>query len=345
MTQGTPWKSQVSNSLSVPFISLIIVLFLIFACIGSLSLGTISLSVLDIGRGLVGLGDPRIVIVMQEIRLPRVILGVTLGMALGASGAALQGLLRNPLAEPGLLGTAASASLGAVVALYYGWASTSPLMLPLVAMGSSAIGTLLLLAVIRGDSSELTLILSGVAISSLALALTALSMNLAPDPFVLNEMVIWLMGSLTNRSLGDVVLILPFVAAGLILLYGVGNDLDALILGEDVAESLGVSLTRLRYYVILGVVLTVGSSVSVTGTVGFVGLVVPHVLRPLVRYRPSALLLPSAVGGAFLVTVADIAARLISTNGREMMLGVMTSLVGVPFFFLLVFKLRYRRDN
>lgn len=331
--QGSTWSLAITI--------LFIVLALILACASSLSLGSVSLSVADISRGLVGLGDPRIVIVMQEIRLPRVLLGIVIGTALGTSGAALQGLLRNPLAEPGLLGTAASAALGAVVALYHGWVVDCPLALPLAAMGSSAGGTLLLLAVAGNEASGLTLILSGVAVSSLALALTSLAMNLAPDPFVLSEMVIWLMGSLTDCSLSDVALVTPFVIAGLILLHSSGRGLDALILGEDTAASLGISLLRLRYCVTLGVAFSVGSAVSVTGIVGFVGLIVPHLLRPLVRYRPSALLFPSALGGSLLVTVADIVVRLIPTNSGEIMLGVMTSLVGAPFFFFLVFKLRH----
>ncbi|VBB68852.1 Vitamin B12 ABC transporter, permease component BtuC [invertebrate metagenome] len=260
-----------------------------------------------------------------------------IGAALGASGAALQGLLRNPLAEPGLLGTSASAGLGAVLALYYGWAAVFPLALPIAAISTSAVGTLVLLLAAGWRAGSLTLILAGIAVSSLTLALTALAMNLASDPFAMGEMVLWLMGSLKDRSLEDVALAAPFVATGLVLLHGSGRGLDALTLGEDAAASLGIDMLRLRCRVVLGSALAVGAAVAVAGTVGFVGLIVPHLLRPLVRHYPSALLLPSALGGALLVTVADIAVRLIPAR-NELMLGVLTSLVGTPFFLFLIFK-------
>ncbi len=325
-------KNQHSTTLLAGLIFL-----LVLACLCSLARGAVPLPVTDILRGLAGLGDPRIVMVVQEIRLPRVLLGLLVGAAFGASGAALQGFLRNPLAEPGLLGTSASASLGAVLALYHGWAAAFPLALPFAAMAMGAAGTLLLLIV--AGREPLTLILAGLAVSSLTLALTSLVMNLSPDPFALGEMVMWLMGSLKDRSLEDVVLAAPFVALGLLLLQGSGRGLDALTLGEDAAASLGISMTRLRHRVVVGTALAVGAVVAVAGAVGFVGLVIPHLLRPLVRHRPSALLLPSALGGALLVTMADIAVRLIPARA-ELMLGVLTALVGAPFFLFLILKAR-----
>lgn len=288
---------------------------------------------------LTGSGNPKVVTVVQEIRVPRLLLGLLVGAAFGMSGAALQGLLRNPLAEPGLIGTSASAGVGAVIAFYFGWAAAFPYALPLSAIVTAAIGTLLLLLITGWRSGTLTMILAGVAISSLAVSMTSLAMNLSPNPYALSEIVLWLMGSLKDRSVLDVQLALPFVAGGSVVLMLCQKGLDALTLGEEVAASLGIDLSRLNYGVVLGSALAVGSAVATTGAIGFVGLVVPHLLRPLVRSRPSALLLPSAIGGALLVTAADVAVRLIPSSS-EIMLGVLTSLIGAPFFLSLLLKLR-----
>lgn len=305
----------------------------------SLSLGAADFSAATVLRGLVGEGDPRAVMIVQEIRLPRMVLGLMVGAALGLTGAALQGLLRNPLADPGIIGTSASAGLGAVIALYFGWAATFSWALPLSAMTCAAAGTLLLLAVAGRNTGTLTMILAGIAISSLAIALTSLAMNLSPNPYALSEIVLWLLGSLKDRSLDDVLLAAPFILAGMAVLASAGRGLDALTLGEEAAISLGIRLQRLRLGVILGGAMAVGAAVAAAGSVGFVGLVVPHLLRPLVRHRPSALLLPSALGGALLLTMADIAVRLIPARS-EIMLGVLTSLVGAPFFLVLILKVR-----
>lgn len=305
----------------------------------SLTQGAADFSAATVLRGLTGIGDPRAVMIVQEIRLPRVALGLMVGAALGLTGAALQGLLRNPLADPGIIGTSASAGLGAVVALYFGWAAAFSWALPLSAMICAAGGTLLLLAVAGRNAGTLTMILAGIAISSLAIALTSLAMNLSPNPYALSEIVLWLLGSLKDRSLDDIVLATPFIAVGMAVLASAGRGLDALTLGEEAAISLGIRLQRLRLGVILGGAMAVGASVAAAGSVGFIGLVVPHVLRPLVRHRPSALLLPSALGGALLLTMADIAVRLIPARS-EIMLGVLTSLVGAPFFLILILKVR-----
>lgn len=316
---------------------------LVLLVLASLHLGAAPLGSADILVALMGQGDPRMVTIIQEIRLPRALLGILVGGALGLSGAALQGLLRNPLADPGIIGTSASAGLGAVVALYFGWALVFPWALPLSAMLCAAGGTVLLLAVAGRDAGTLTLILTGIAISSLAVALTSLAMNLSPNPFALSEIVLWLLGSLKDRSLDDVVLAAPFVLGGGLLMVAAGRGLDALTLGEDAAASLGVSLPRLRLQVVVGGALAVGAVVAAAGAVGFVGLVVPHLLRPWVRHRPAALLLPSALGGAVLVLAADLAVRLIPARS-ELMLGVLTSLVGAPFFLTLILKMRRSRS-
>lgn len=310
----------------------------LMALCGLLSLASLTmggaLPARDVLTGLLGLGDPRHQVIALEIRLPRLLLGLVVGWALGLGGAALQALLRNPLAEPGLIGVSASAGLGAVTALYFGlaamWAPAPAVCGFLGAAGATAI----LLALSRqGDG--LSVILSGIAVSSLAIALTSLAMNLAPNPYALSEMVLWLMGSLKDRGLADVVGAAALVAAGSVLILSAASGLRALSLGEAVAVSLGVGLPRLYGLVIGGTAAMIGGAVTAAGSVGFVGLLVPHLIRPLVGNDPGRLLLPSALGGAALVTLADVLVRLIPTR-QELMIGVLTALIGAPFFLLLL---------
>jgi iron complex transport system permease protein len=304
----------------------------------SLFIGYAALPLNDAWRGLVfGVGVEGII--MQDIRLPRVLLGMLAGAALGMSGAALQGLLRNPLAEPGVMGISAFASLGAVIAIYFGLSTIFAFSLPVAAMGGALLAAALLTLISARQNSLYTLVLAGVALANLAAALMALALNLAPNPYAVSEIVFWLLGSLKDRSLQDVMLALPFVGAGMIILHLTGRALDALALGEDVARSMAIDVTRTGQLVTLGVALTVGASVAVTGAIAFVGLIVPHLCRSLVGHEPSRLLWPSALGGALLVSIADIAVRLVP-SGPELMLGVFTSLIGVPFFLWLVFRLR-----
>lgn len=297
-------------------------------------------------RGLLG-GEGPVPMVMREIRLPRAILGVAVGAGLGLSGAALQGYLRNPLAEPGLIGVTGTASLGAVLAIHTGLAAYAALALPLAALTGALVGVALLMALAAGRGGAgaggaLMLILAGIALSQLAAALSALVLNLSPNPYAAQEIVFWLMGSLADRSLTHVALAVPVIAAGCTLLLPLGRGLDALTLGEDAAASLGTDLARLRWLVVLGTAAAVGGGVAVAGGIGFVGLVVPHLLRPLVAARPSALLPASALGGAALVLAADIAVRLILPE-RDLKLGVVTALIGAPLFIHLL--IRARRDG
>ena len=304
----------------------------------SLFIGYAALPPAKVVAGLFHGGDAASVI-MREIRLPRMLLGLIAGAALGMSGAVLQGLLRNPLAEPGVTGVSAFAALGAVIAMYFGLAAAWPLALPVLAIAGALVSAALLFALSARDSGILTLILAGVALSSLAGALTSLALNLSPNPYAVSEIVFWLLGSLKDRSLEDVAISAPFVVAGVALLATTGRGLDALTLGEDGAQSLGIDLRALARRSALGVALAVGGSVAVTGTIGFVGLVVPHLMRPFVGHTPSKLLLPSALAGALLVTVADIGVRLVPAR-PELMLGVLTSLAGAPFFLWLIVRLR-----
>ena len=289
--------------------------------------------------GLFADGNSTAAIIMQEIRLPRVLLALAIGGTLGLAGAALQGLLRNPLAEPGIIGASSSAALGAVIVLYFGLFNLFPLALPLAAIAGAVIAIALLFALAGRDPSVLTLILAGIALSSLAGALISLAINLSPDALSASEIVFWLLGSLKDRSMDHFYLSLPFMAAGALLLLTSGRALDALTLGEDMASTLGFDLRRVRVQLIAGTALAVGAGVAVAGVVGFVGLVVPHLLRPFVGHEPRRLLLASTFGGAALLLAADIGVRLIPTN-VEMKLGVLTALVGAPFFLFLIFKVR-----
>lgn len=278
-------------------------------------------------------------LVLSELRLPRAILGAAVGFSLGLTGAALQGLMRNPLADPGVVGVSGAAALGAVIAFYFGFSASFALALPLGGLTGAAAATAVLLALAARGAGTVMLILAGVALSSLAGALTALALNLAPSPYAALELVFWLMGSLADRSLVHVALALPFMAVGWVLVLATGPALDALTLGEDAAESLGFPLRRVRLLVIGGTAAAVGASVAVAGAIGFVGLVVPHLVRPLVGHRPGRLLAASGLAGAALTLGADIVVRLVPTR-PELQLGVVTALIGAPFFLFLLARLR-----
>ena len=277
--------------------------------------------------------------ILLEVRLPRAILGFLVGGTLGLAGAVLQGYLRNPLAEPGIMGISGGAALGAVIAIHSGVAQSFALALPIAGLAGAAVATLALAVLAGRGTGPVTLILAGVAVSSLAAALTSLALNLAPNPFAASEMLYWLMGSLTDRSLVHVWLAAPLMIAGCGLLAATGRDLDALTLGEAAAQNLGVDLGRLRLVVVAGTAIAVGAATAVCGAISFVGLMVPHLLRPLTSGEPSRLLLPSFLGGAALVLLADVGLRLLSPMG-DLRLGVLTALIGAPFFLWLVLSKR-----
>jgi iron complex transport system permease protein len=277
-------------------------------------------------------------LIIREIRLPRAILGLLIGATLGLAGATLQGYLRNPLAEPGVIGVSTAAALGAVLAIYTGLSLVVPLALPLMAIGGSLIAVLLL-QTLAGSGSVLTLILAGVAISSLCGALTSLALNLSDNPFASLEIVFWLLGSITDRSMVHVWLATPFILTGWLLLIASARALDVLSLGEEVALSLGVNVKQTRLLVVSGTAISVGACTAVSGVIGFIGLVVPHLLRPLVGHHPSRLLLASALAGASLLLFADILVRIVSSS-TELKLGVVTALIGGPFFLFLILRLK-----
>lgn len=301
----------------------------------------------DIGIGesltalFVGDGGP-LTLVMREIRLPRALLAMIIGASLGLAGAAMQGYLRNPLAEPGLIGVSGTAALGAVLAIHTGLSAAFAFGLPLAALTGALLGVLLVMTLAGPRGTSLTLILAGIAVSALAAALTSLVLNLSPNPFAANEIVFWMMGSLADRSMAHVWLAQPFTLVGWVLLGTLGRGLDALTLGEDAARAMGVQITRLRLQLVVGTACVVGAGTAVAGAIGFVGLVVPHILRPLVGAHPSRLLWASALGGAIMLLAADIAVRVV-LPARDLKLGVLTALVGAPLFLHLILKLRKER--
>jgi iron complex transport system permease protein len=312
----------------------------VLAGTGSLLFGPARLSPAALWAGLTGHGDPVVRAILFQLRLPRGLLGLLIGAMLGLGGASMQGYLRNPLADPGVLGVSSVASLGAVIAIYWQLASDHPVVLPALAILGALLSLLPLVWLSRRGESTLSLILAGIAVATLAGAGISLALNLAPNPFAAMEITTWLLGSLEDRAFSDVWIALPCVAIGGGLLLWNGRALDALSLGEDAARTLGVDLARVRFRLVLGIAIGVGGAVAVAGSIGFVGLIVPHLIRPLTDRSPSAILLPSALAGAVLLTLADLGTRLIPT-ATPLKLGVLTAFLGVPVF--VHYLLRERR--
>ncbi|WP_010187622.1 FecCD family ABC transporter permease [Sphingomonas sp. PAMC 26605] len=312
----------------------------IVAATASLLVGPAHLSAAALWRGFTGHGDPIVRAILFQLRLPRALLGLLVGAMLGISGASMQGYLRNPLADPGVLGVSSVAALGAVIAIYWQVATAHPFVLPLLAIAGALLSLLPLMWLSRRGESTLSLILAGVAVATVSGAGINLALNLAPNPFAAMEITTWLLGSLEDRSFGDVWIALPCVAIGMTLLLWDGRALDALSLGEDAARTLGVDLARVRLRLMLGIAIGIGGVVAVAGSIGFVGLIVPHLVRPRTDRSPSAILVPSALAGAALLTLADLGTRLVPT-ATPLKLGVLTAFLGVPVF--LHYLLRERR--
>ena len=319
-------------------IRLMLALALMVALLGllSLGLGPVALSPVEAARALLGGGsDPMHAIIVQDIRLPRTILAITIGAMLGLAGAALQGLTRNPLADPSLFGAPQSAAFAAVALVSFGGVDVLSFAMPVAGMAGALVSVVLLFAIAGRDAPMLVVILAGLAVSSLAGAATALTMNLAPNIYAALEIAFWLMGSLEDRSFRHVLLALPFMTAGALLLLGQAPRLRALALGEDVAASLGVPLRRTRGLIILGVALGVGAAVAVSGAIGFIGLVAPLLVRGALGHAPTRTLPARAMAGAALLLAADCAVRLAPATS-DLKVGVITALVGAPFFLYLI---------
>lgn len=307
-------------------------LALLFAALaGACLLGSTPLPAERLLAALVGGGEPGDAVVLWSIRLPRALAAAAVGAALGLSGAALQGLLRNPLAEPGVLGVSATAALAAVATLAFGVGATFDLALPLASIIGAVAATTVLVFAARRTSSVVTLILIGVGLSSLAGGMLALLMNLAPNPFTLADMVSWSLGSVANRSLVDIAYGAPFIAAGGVLLLGARRGLAALSLGEEAAAGIGLDVARQRTLVVLGAGLATGGAVALAGAIGFVGIVAPHIVRPWVHHDPARTLLPAALLAAIMLVLADIGVRLLP-GPAELKLGVVAALLGAPLF-------------
>ena len=316
--------------------STVMVLFLL-----SLGVGAVALSPHQVLQAFFSDKTAQATIIVREIRLPRALLGILVGASLGLAGAALQGLLKNPLAEPGILGVTGGAVLGAVLVFYFGWAAAFSMALPLGGMVGAFLAVLVLVLMAGRSASVQTFVLAGVAVNTFAFAATSLALNLARSPYATLEIIFWQLGSIADRSMDHVFLILPMVITGWALLVVNGQALNALSLGEETAQSLGISLNGVRLRILWGTALCVGAATAVSGSIGFVGLVIPHLLRPWVGHEPGRLLGPSALGGAAMLLAADVAVRLVP-GGTELKLGVLTAMVGAPFFLGLILALRRR---
>lgn len=310
---------------------------IIGALVAACLLGSVPLPPARMAAAMIGQGTPGDALIVWQVRLPRALAALAAGVALGISGAALQGLLRNPLAEPGVLGVSAMSALFATVALFYGLAATVPFALPLAAIAGALTATAIIAWAAPRTSSVVTLILVGVGLSSFSGAIMALLMNLAPNPFTLADMVTWMMGSVANRSVDDLGLSGPFLAAGVALLIAARRGLSALALGEEAAAGIGLNITRQRLLIVLGAGLATGSAVALAGAIGFVGIVAPHLVRPWVGHDPARALVPSALLAGLILVLADIAVRILPGDS-ELKLGVVAALIGAPVFVLIALR-------
>jgi iron complex transport system permease protein len=320
-----------------PPLTAILLSIIVLSALASLMVGPAPIPPGAVLAALSGHGDPVVRDIVVQIRAPRMLLALVIGGMLGLAGAALQGLLRNPLADPAVIGTSSSAALGAVIALYFGLAKAFPLALPLLAVVGAFLGLGALIPMARRGEGPSTLVLAGVAISALAGAGVSLALNLAPNAYAVSEIAFWLLGSLTDRSFQHVALAAPLVAIGSGMILWQARALDGLALGEDAARSLGFDLGAVQRWLVAGVAVGVGAAVAVSGAIPFVGLIAPHLVRPFTDGRPSQALVPSALAGAALLSVADLMVRLVPTTS-ELRLGVVTAFIGGPIFILIILR-------
>lgn len=321
-------------NLEITLLILIAVLFFI-----SLTTGRNSFSLIQTLQEIIENKTNVYTLILIELRLPRALIAIITGATLGISGAVLQGLLRNPLASPGIIGSSSGAALFSVIILYFGLHTWSQWILPLAGMAGALAATALVYIMVGKDTTITTIILAGVAINAIATAGISLAINLAPSPYAIREIALWTLGDLGKVSLNGLWVMLPTTLIGWAMLVGVGKSLNALSLGENTASSMGINVSALRWRIFIATALAVGASVATVGSIGFIGLVIPHLLRPFVGYEPKRLMLVSALGGAVMLLLADIAVRLLPTN-NPLQVGVLTAIVGAPFFLYLIVKSR-----
>lgn len=322
-----------------PFLSLTLILLGLLAILAACSLGSTSLPFSRVLEGIFRTGTATDAMIIWDIRLPRALTAWLVGAALAISGAALQGLLRNPLAEPGVLGVSSSASLGATVSIYYGFAAGAFWMLPIFAIAGALAATVIIALASLRTQSVVTLILVGVGLSGFSGALMSLLMNMAPNPFYLSDMINWMLGSVANRSFRDLAIPAPLLLSGMVILFFARRGLSVLTLGEEAASGLGLNLQKQRLLIVVGTGLATGAAVALAGAIGFIGIVVPHLIRPLVSHDPGRALIPSALAGGLLLVLTDIGVRLLPTL-NELKLGVVAALFGAPVFVWIAIRQR-----
>lgn len=328
--------------------------------VGGLALGLVAAVVLSVAVGAVHVRPTQVLAILAQrlgldigvtytpqqeaivwaIRLPRVLLGVLVGAGLASAGAALQGIFRNPLADPGVIGVSSGAALGAVFAIVLGVAGLGQRALPVAAFAGGLVATLVVYGLSRhqGRTEVVTLVLTGVAVNAIAGAGIGLLTFLASDA-QLRSLVFWSLGSLGGATWGVLGAVAPFLLAGLVLLPRFARALDLLVLGEREAAHLGVATERVRIGVIVLAAMTTGAAVAAAGIVGFIGLVVPHLVRLVAGPSHRVVLVASAIGGGIVVVGADLASRTLAVPA-ELPLGVLTGAMGGPFFLWLLHRAR-----
>lgn len=307
---------------------------LLLACLASIAVGPVMLPFTGIAGGRI---EPAAATILFDIRLPRTAAAAIAGLALGMSGAAMQGLLRNPLAEPGVMGVSASAATAATAVIYFGLAAGVAWAVPIASLAGALAATAFLTIAGLRTRGIATLILIGIALSAFAGAVMALFVNLAPNPFSLSDLINWTAGSVANRDRDDIALALPFILVGCLLLMRVRRSLALLVLGEESAHALGVDLMRVRIAVVIGTGIATGGAVALAGMIGFVGLIAPHMVRGFVRHDAGRTLVPAGLAGALLLVIGDMIIR-VWPWGNELHLGTLAALVGAPLFLLIALK-------
>lgn len=340
---GAKWIAlkHIGRSNPVAFVAMALVL----AVIASLAIGPVSLSFEDVLKSLFHLGtDPRAETVVWQLRLPRTLVGMIVGAGLAVSGALMQGLFRNPMVDPGLIGIAPGAAMGAAAVIVFGNRIFPGLevlyLLPLCAFMGGMIVALMVYraAVIEGRTSIIMLLLVGIAMTAICSAATGFFVHLSNERQI-RDITFWTMGSLGGARWEIVYVLTPCILIPLLITPWLARGLDALNLGEREAAYLGFPIEKLKRWVCLLTAIMVGGCVAVSGVVGFIGLLVPHVIRLIVGPAYRRLIPLTALGGATLLVFADMIARWIVAPA-ELPVGIITSLIGGPFFLVLLIQMR-----